>query len=183
MALFRMAAHSDTAFELVIRNYGMSAARDLHVSFDPPLSDEDRKDGLTDMVAKRYDAAIALLPPGSELTNTWWRGKNTGTNELVNGLNTPEEVSVTVSYKGNRIRQYRDTFPLHADIIKLTTYSVSSTSTPGRMKTIAESSRPSRLNSSSRIDSFERSGDACRPKMTQTTNSVRPRKPRGACAA
>lgn len=138
MALFRMAEHSDTAFELIIRNYGTSAARDLHVSFDPPLSEKDRADDLTDTVAKRYDATIALLPPGSELTNTWWRGKNTGANELVNGLNTPEEVSVTVSYKGNRIRRYQDTFPLHADLIKLTTYSVSSTSTPGRMKTIAE---------------------------------------------
>lgn len=138
LAIFRVAEHSDTAFELVVRNYGASAARDLRVSFDPPLSEEDCKDGLTAMVAKRYDTAIALLPPGSELTNTWWRGKYTGANELVNGLNTPEEVSVTVSYRGNRLRRYRDTFPLHADIIKLTTYSVSSTSTPGRMKTIAE---------------------------------------------
>ena len=138
-ALFRMAEHSDTAFELVVRNYGTSAARDLQVVFDPTLTEEDRSDGLTDMVAKRYDSPIPLLPPGSELTNTWWRGKNTGGNELVNGLNTPEEVQVNVSYKGNRIRRYRDTFQLHADTIKLTTYSVSSASTPGRMKTIADS--------------------------------------------
>lgn len=139
MAVFRMAEHSESAFELVVRNYGSSAARDLEVSFDPPLTADDRQEDLTNIVAKRYDEAIELLPPGSELSNTWWRGKNTGGRELVNGLNTPEEVSVLVSYKGNRIRRYKDTFRLSADIIKLTTYSVSSTSAPGRMKTIAES--------------------------------------------
>src|SRR5680860_4204 len=140
-AMFREAEHSDSSFELVVKNFGLSAARDLDVEFDPPLSEDDRKDELTDFVAKRYDNPIPLLPPGSELTNTWWGGgiaPGSG-NELVNRLSTPEEVVVKVTYKGNRILRYRDEFALSADTIKLKTYTVSSTSMPGRMKTIAES--------------------------------------------
>lgn len=140
-AMFREAEHSDSSFELVVKNFGTSAARDLVVEFDPPLTEEDRKDELTDFVAKRYDKPIPLLPPGSELTNTWWGGGISpgGGSELTNRLNTPDEVAVSVSYKGNRFRRYRDKFSLSADTIKLRTYTVSSTSMPGRMKTIAES--------------------------------------------
>lgn len=140
-ATFREAVHSDSSFELVVKNYGTSAARDLEVKFDPPFTAEHRGDELTNFVAKRYDDPIPLLPPGSELTNTWWGGGMTpgGGNELTNRLNTPDEVIVIVSYKGNRIRRYRDAFQLSADTIKLKTYSVSSTSMPGRVKLIAES--------------------------------------------
>jgi hypothetical protein len=139
-AMFRESEHSDTSFELVVRNFGTSAARDLKVEFDPPFSDEARVDTLTDFVAKRYDNNIPLLPPGSELTNTWWGGGvSAGSNELTNRLSTPEEVVVKVSYKGNRFRRYSDDFKLHADTIKLRTHAVSSTSMPGRMKAIAES--------------------------------------------
>lgn len=140
-AMFREAEHSDSSFELVVKNFGLSAARHLVVEFDPPLSDDDRTAGLTEFVAKRYDNPIPLLPPGSELTNTWWSGgiaPGSG-NELVNRLSTPDEVVVKVAYKGNRIRRYRDEFALSADTIKLKTSTVSSTSMPGRMKTIAES--------------------------------------------
>lgn len=140
-AMFREAEFSDSAFDLVIKNFGTSAARDLTVTFEPQLTAEDRKDELTDFVAKRYDAPIPLLPPGGELTNTWWGGgmSPNGGNELINRLSTPEEVAVTVSYKGNRLRRYSDTFQLSADTIKLRTYTVSSTSMPGRMKSITES--------------------------------------------
>ncbi|WP_146751997.1 hypothetical protein [Microbacterium sp. SMR1] len=143
MALFREAEHSDSSFEFVVRNYGTSAARDLTVTFDPPFSEEQRQDGLTDTLAKRYDRATPILPPGSELTNVWWAGGVTTTshNELVNHMKTPDEVTVSVSYKGNRWRRYSDTFTLHVDAIKLTTTSVSSTSMPGRMKTLAESAK------------------------------------------
>jgi hypothetical protein len=140
-AMFREAEHSDSSFELVVKNFGLSAARDVEVKFDPPLSQDDRKDELTDFVAKRYDKPIPLLPPGSELTNTWWGGGTApdSGNELVNRLSTPDEVVVKVTYKGNRFLRYRDAFALTADTIKLKTYTVSSTSMPGRMKTIADS--------------------------------------------
>ena len=140
-AMFREANHSDSSFELVVKNFGLSAARGLRVEFDPPLSEDDRKEVLTDFIAKRYGNPIPLLPPGSELTNTWWGGgiaPDSG-NELINRLSTPDEVVVKVTYRGNRILRYRDEFALSADTIKLRTYAVSSTSMPGRMKAIAES--------------------------------------------
>lgn len=140
-AMFREAQHSDSAFDLVVNNLGSSAARNLRIEFDPPLSKDDRKDVLTDFVGKRYDNLIPLLPPGSELTNTWWAGEISPDhpNELVNRLNTPEQVVVRVSYNGNRIRRYRNDFQLMADTIKLTTHNVSSTSMPGRMESITKS--------------------------------------------
>jgi hypothetical protein len=140
-ATFRMAEHSDSSFELVVRNYGTSAALNLIVEFDPPFTDEQRTEVRTDFVAKRYDDPIPLLPPNGELSNTWWSGgmPPLGGDELVNTLNTPDKVGVKVSYKGNRFRRYRDEFQLTADTMKLITSSVSSTSVPGRIGSIAAS--------------------------------------------
>ncbi|WP_336628279.1 MULTISPECIES: hypothetical protein [unclassified Microbacterium] len=139
IALFRQSQNSDTAFELVIRNYGASAARDLRVTFDPPLDAESRLEKNTGMLATRYDSSVPWLPPGSELTNTWWSGVNNGGPELVNKLKTPDKVVVSVSYKGNRLRRFGENFSLAASDIALTTYNESSTSFPGRMASIAAS--------------------------------------------
>lgn len=139
MAMFRLAEHSDTSFDFVVRNYGPSAARDVEVKFDPPLDDEARKQSTTQALAERFDARIPLLPPEAEVSNVYWSGKNDGSNKLVNKLRTPAKVTVTITYKGTRLRRYTEVVPLDADWMGLATHSVSSTSTPGRMKQIAES--------------------------------------------
>jgi hypothetical protein len=140
-AMFREAEHSDTSFDLVVKNYGASGARDLVVKFDPPFTAEQRTDELTNFVARRYDQIIPILPPEGELTNTWWGGGMSpgAGNELTNRLSTPDKVVVKISYKGNRFRRYSDDFRLTVDTIKFKTYSVSSTSIPGRVESIAAS--------------------------------------------
>lgn len=139
LAMFRLAEHSDHSFEFVVRNFGQSGAKDLRIEFDPPLTTEMRTEQAVDHIAMRYERAIPLLPPTAELSNTWWSGKDRGGVELVNRLGTPDEVVVSVSYRGSRWRRYRDSFTLHADTIKFTTSQVSSTSIPGRVSAISTS--------------------------------------------
>jgi hypothetical protein len=139
LALFRLAEHSDTAFDFVVRNYGQSAARKVKVDFKPDLDADARTQPTTKALAERFDARIPLLPPGAEVSNVYWSGKNNGTNTLVNNLKTPDQVTVTITYKRNWLCRYKEVIPLDAEWMGLATHSVSSTSTPGRMKQMAES--------------------------------------------
>jgi hypothetical protein len=68
----------------------------------------------------------------------WWSGSNQGGLELENHIATHDDVTVSLVYKGNRIRRYRDTFTLEAKTMKLKSYSVSSTSMPGMTKSIRD---------------------------------------------
>jgi hypothetical protein len=140
LAQFRLAAHNDKAFDLIIRNYGQSSARDVEVKFDPPFGMDERKDRLTEILAQRYDKRIPILPPEVEVSNLWWTGRpKPASTELMNALSTPENVTVRISYKGNRVRRYKEKIPLDSRWMKLDTSSVSSDSMRGRTKTIAES--------------------------------------------
>ncbi|MGB3910543.1 MAG: hypothetical protein WBL06_08750 [Pseudolysinimonas sp.] len=143
LASFRMAAHNDRAFDLVLHNYGASAASTISVRFDPDFTEEQKADRLTGILAERYAVPVPLLPPGSEIKNLWWtwRPGDSGSGGSQNALSTPDQVTVTVTYKGSRIRRYRETISLDTRWMKTGTESVSSTSNPGRMKTIAEGIR------------------------------------------
>lgn len=138
-ARFRESENSDSSYELVIGNSGQTAARDLIVTLKPPFAEAALEDTLVKLIADRYESPIGVLPPGGELTNVWWSGSMQGGNELENYIATPDDVEVSVSYKGNRWRRYRDTFALEAKLMKTKTYSVSSTSMPGMTKAIRDS--------------------------------------------
>ena len=138
-ARFRESENSDSSYELVIGNSGQTAARDLTVTLTPAFEETALADKLVRMIADRYESPIGVLPPGVELTNVWWSGSDQGDNELVNHIATPDDVTVRVSYKGNRFRRYNNTFALEAKSMKLKTYSVSSTSMPGMTKSIRDS--------------------------------------------
>ncbi|MDD9153993.1 hypothetical protein PUY80_15595 [Plantibacter flavus] len=139
-ARFRESENSDSSYELVIGNSGQTAARDLTVTLTPAFDETALADKLVKMIAERYESPIGVLPPGGELTNVWWSGSaQGGGTELQNHIATPDDVEVSVSYKGNRTRRYRDTFTLEAKSMKLKTYSVSSTSMPGMTKSIRDS--------------------------------------------
>lgn len=142
LAEFRRAVNSDSAIDLVVRNAGPSVARDLRVTFDPePVLPSDSSRLVTPYLLQRYRTSIPSLSPGQELSNIWFSGRAVpgGGNELQNGEPTSDEVVVTVSYRGVRRRAYRETFPLHVDLVRMTTYSTSSTSLPGRLTTIDKS--------------------------------------------
>lgn len=143
LAEFRRAVNSDSAIDLVVRNAGPSVARDVRVTFHPePVLPPDSSRLVTPYLLRRYRTAIPSLALGQELSNIWFSGRvpsGGGGNELQNGEPTSDEVTVTVTYRGVRRRPYQDTFPLHIDLVLMTTYSTSSTSLPGRLATIDKS--------------------------------------------
>jgi len=141
LAELSLAAESDSTIDLVIRNAGLSVARNVTVTFDPPLVVPD--DGtryVTEYTVRRYARPIHVFAPGQALSNIWWSGHaEPGGSGLVSGEPTPAECTVTIEYADDRHRRFRDDFLLVIDTMLTTTYATSSTSTKGRMKTIDES--------------------------------------------
>lgn len=132
------AEHDSNTIDFVLRNYGQSLARDVKVAFDPPLYVPDGSDAvLTPYLIQRYQALIPTLSPGQELKNVWWSGIDKGGDDLENSESTPDKALVTVTYRAPQGRRtYTDVFPLDVKTIKMTTFATSSTSLPGRLKTI-----------------------------------------------
>lgn len=101
--------------------------------------------------------------------------------DLENSEPTPDEVRVHVHYKGSGKSQYCDSFPLHVDIVKMTTYSTSSDSLPGRLKTMDASLKQiagatQQLSRYSRREREESSSSAVNtPRVAQPTASDEPR--------
>jgi len=141
LAELSLAAESDSTIDLVIRNAGLSVARNVTVTFDPPLVVPD--DGtryVTEYTVRRYARPIHVLAPGQALSNIWWSGHaGPGDTSLISEEPTPEECTVTIEYADDRNRRFRDDFLLVIDTMLTTTYATSSTSTKGRMETIDKS--------------------------------------------
>ena len=127
---------SDSSMDLVVRNLGLTPARNLSLTFKPSiLVPETGGPFTTPYLIQRYAKPIQVLNPGQTLSNIWWSGELVG-NELVNAEPTPDEVTIFLEYGGTRRKRFTDEFSLSVDTVKLTTYSVSSTSIKGRLKTI-----------------------------------------------
>lgn len=141
-AEFRPSADNDTEVEFVVTNLGPTPARDVRVAFDPPLvMPTDTTRLMAPFIVKRYARSIPVLNPGQVLSNTWWAGQAGPGDELTNREPTPDEVRVDVSYKGIGWRRIKESFDLTIETVTLTTYSVSSTSIKGRLKSVDESLR------------------------------------------
>lgn len=141
-AEFRPAPDSESSFEFVVTNHGVTPARDLRVTFSPEIpAPADATDSLTPFLIRRYAKPIPVLSPGQALSNTWWAGRPGPNNEWVNDESTPDEVMVAVSYKGLGWRRLHDSFELTIETITLTTWNVDSTSTKGRLQSFEQSLR------------------------------------------
>lgn len=121
---------------LVIRNYGPSIARNVQVSFDPPIPDplpERESRSTVPFLKKRYSNPILVLTPGMELENIYYSGRQV--NEVIeNREPTSDQVTVTLTYEGTDGAVYSDEFLLDVDLIRQWTYVESSSSLDGRMK-------------------------------------------------
>jgi hypothetical protein len=134
VAEFQLAVNNDAAIDLVVRNAGPSIARDVTVTFDPRLEVPDDGDRyVTPSLIRRYATAIDAFAPGQEFRNVWWSGRDKGGPDLENHEPTPDEVAVTISYRGFGRHIYRELVRLHINSILMTTRSTSSTSVPGRL--------------------------------------------------
>jgi len=139
LAYFRLSPHNESAFDLVLHNFGTSAAFDIDVTFDPPFSEEQRKNHMVDALAQRYGKRVPVMPPGSEITNVWWALDYQSPGEGKNRYPIPDDAAVTITYKGNRIRRHKDMINLDTNWMKGDTSTVSSSSRPGIEKQNADS--------------------------------------------
>lgn len=142
VAELRRASDNDSAYDLVVRNAGITVARDVQVTFDPPLptSDPTGDIGLVKCIHERYSEAIPSIAPGQEFTNIWWSTRPIHGRENPNALPTPDDVTVTISFKrrAHQLRPFRETYVLRSHTIAWGTRSVSSTSIKGRMGAISD---------------------------------------------
>jgi hypothetical protein len=98
---------------LVIRNYGPSIARNVEVTFDPPIAEpipERAAESVSPFITRRYAKPIPVVTPGMELANIWFSGRLEG-NEWVNFERTPPQFTVTIAYDGPDGFPYKDSFP------------------------------------------------------------------------
>lgn len=98
---------------LVVRNLGRSVARNVTITFDPPLPQpDDIHGGLVHHVNRRYADPIPTLTPGTRLENIW-RFKG----DADQGQEVPSErVVATAVYEDTRGRTYEDRYVLATDI-------------------------------------------------------------------
>jgi len=143
IAEFGLAHDSDTSVDLIVRNAGSSMARNIVVTFDPALEvPPGFGPNVTATLIRRYKDPLSGAAPGQSFRNVWWSGHMVdGESDLQNGEPTPDRVSVSVEYRDDRRRKYSDAFVLDVRVLLAETYSVSSASFKGRVKTIDASLR------------------------------------------
>ena len=118
--------YADATQILVVRNYGPSIARNVRVTFDPPIPDPDNPaESGTPFLKARYANPLAVLTPGMELDNVYFSGRQQGST-WVNYEPTPDQVTVRIEYEDDEGNEWTDDFPLDTNIIRNRTYTVSS---------------------------------------------------------
>ncbi len=130
------APNNDHAAMLAIRNDGPTPAKSVRVEFTPKLvlypDSAPLMDRMASTIAYRYnDRTIAVLNPGQELKNIWYRGP--GENELP----LPEDFTVTLSYRQRVMRRYVHV-DIQSDVALYENDSVSSTSQLGAIRKISK---------------------------------------------
>lgn len=122
-AELRTREYSDTTAILVVRNYGQSEARNLRVTFDPPIPDPPAAEASSSTIPylkRRYAKAITLTP-GQELDSVY-------------AFATPQQfpqppdlVTAHLSYEGPSGESYTSVFDLDMEVIRTGTFVRSST--------------------------------------------------------
>jgi hypothetical protein len=111
----RPVALSRGTSELVIENVGQSVAKNVQVTFEPPLPDlkgPEAANKVTPFLRRRYEHAIPTIPPGRQLYNVYSVGVPGSGNNLVNDEPTPQDVTVTISYENARGKRFVDSYEL-----------------------------------------------------------------------
>jgi hypothetical protein len=127
-AELRSAPHARGIQLLAIRNYGPSLARNVQVSFDPPIPDPtpEQMPSITPFLKRRYAEPIPVLTPGVELDNIWFSGVLNTSGQWENAEPTPDRCIVTIAYEdtsGNN--SYVDAIPIDVGLIRARTYATS----------------------------------------------------------
>ena len=90
--------HPSGTMDLIIENVGQSAARNLAITFVPPLViSEEKSENLLWWIGERYKTPVPLLAPGQQLANTWRIAHSRLEDE---GKIGPAVTSARVTYRG-----------------------------------------------------------------------------------
>lgn len=110
---------------LVVRNAGPTVARDVKVSFDPPIEAPDRADSVVPYLVRRYSKPIPSVAPGTRFENTYYIGRPRD-GRLVNEEATPDQLTVHISSTAPDGRVYEERFPLDVHFVEQGTHTESS---------------------------------------------------------
>lgn len=116
--------------ELYVRNAGASVAKDVTVTFDPPLpvlEGADAERMLTPFLQRRYAKPIKTFTPGMELDNIW---KSAG----IRDEPVPDDFTVHFNYRDDRGRSYSDEYDLSVGTLQNQTGSYPSGEDDGSLK-------------------------------------------------
>ena len=120
---------------LVIRNYGPSIARDVRVTFEPPIEMPENPARLvTPYLLKRYAAPIRVMTPGMELDNLYFLAEIGPDRKYISKEPLPDTVTVKVAYKSDDGDPYSDEFPLDVKLLQQRTLVTPSGSPEGQAK-------------------------------------------------
>lgn len=97
---------------LVIKNHGPSVARQVRVTFDPPLPEVTDPGSTVPYLKRRYENPIPVLTPGMELDNLYFIGQPAPAGGRQNLEPLPEQALVTITYDGPDGTTYSDPYPL-----------------------------------------------------------------------
>lgn len=124
----RAVEHSEGSQSLVIKNTGPTIAKDVRVTFDPPIPMPEDPAGLvTPVMLRRYSKPIPVMTPGMELDNLYYAAvPDPAGPGKVNNEPVPDVVTVKISFASGDGEPYSDDFPLDVDLLRARTYLVSS---------------------------------------------------------
>ena len=146
-AELRPAPHSRGIQVLVIRNYGPSVARDVEVTFDPPLPyvrPEEEERSIVAALRDRYAKLLAAVVPGTEYDNIWFLAVSDGGDpeKFTNKVDLPASFRVVITYRGDDMapgdEPYSDPFDLKVDVLLKRTYADSSSAPDNVRRNLAE---------------------------------------------
>jgi hypothetical protein len=136
-AELRLVPYTKGSLSLVVRNTGPSIAKNVRVTFDPPILMPKDPEGLvTPFLLRRFAKPIPVMTPGMELDNLYYVAvpDPAGSRKLINSEPIPDVVTVKISYSSDDGDPYTDEFPLDADLHRKRTYITSSTSPDAQAK-------------------------------------------------
>jgi hypothetical protein len=104
--------------ELVVANVGHSVAKDIQVTFEPPLPEldsQDREETMASFLRRRYAQRIPTLAPGHELVNIYAQLRGDGSHGLRESV--PYDLTVTFEYGDDRGNRYTDGYSLTVETL------------------------------------------------------------------
>lgn len=135
-AELRAIAHTHGAQSLVIRNTGRSIAKDVRVTFNPPIPMPENPEGLvTPTMLRRYSEPVPVMTPGMELDNLYYAAQpGPEGNTMINGEPVPDTVTVRISYTSGDGDAYEDDYPLDVELLRARTFQTSSAAPEAQLK-------------------------------------------------